>query len=110
MANITSARREGASKRGLASIMPAFIRASLTMRRPVTMVFAQHFETITDAIAAERQVKGWSRAKKEAMINAEWNRLLNWRSGEVHIRGKGRHKQAYKADVRSWTPTQRNVP
>jgi len=44
-------------------------------RRPVTMVFAQHFEIITDAVAAERQVKGWSRAKKEAMINGEWNRL-----------------------------------
>jgi putative endonuclease len=37
-------------------------------RRPVTLVFAQHFDTITDAIEAERQVKGWSRAKKEAMI------------------------------------------
>jgi putative endonuclease len=45
------------------------------VRRPVTMVFAQHFQTITDAIATERQVKGWSRAKKEAMINGEWNRL-----------------------------------
>jgi predicted GIY-YIG superfamily endonuclease len=45
------------------------------VRRPVTMVFAQHFQTITDAIASERQVKGWSRAKKEAMINGEWNRL-----------------------------------
>ena len=44
-------------------------------RRPVTLVFAQHFDTITDAIAAERQVKGWSRAKKEAMIRGEWNRL-----------------------------------
>jgi putative endonuclease len=45
------------------------------MRRPVTMVFAQHFETITDAVAAERQVKGSSRAKKEVMIAGEWNRL-----------------------------------
>jgi putative endonuclease len=44
-------------------------------RRRVRMVFAQHFESITDAVAAERQVKGWSRAKKEAMINGEWNRL-----------------------------------
>ena len=34
-------------------------------RRPVTLVFAQHFDTITDAIAAERQVKGWSRARKK---------------------------------------------
>jgi len=39
------------------------------------LVFAQHFETITDAIAAERQIKGWSRAKKEAVIKGEWNRL-----------------------------------
>jgi putative endonuclease len=39
------------------------------------MVFAQHFDTITDAIEAERRVKGWSRAKKEAMISGEWNRL-----------------------------------
>ena len=45
------------------------------MRRPVTLVFDQHFETITDAIAAERQIKGWSRAKKEAVIKGEWNRL-----------------------------------
>ncbi len=45
------------------------------MRRPVTMVYAQHFETIADAVSAERQVKGWSRAKKEAMIRGEWGRL-----------------------------------
>jgi putative endonuclease len=44
-------------------------------RRPVTLAFAQHFEIITDAIAAERQIKGWSRAKKQALIKGEWNRL-----------------------------------
>ncbi len=32
-------------------------------RLPVTLVHSQWFERITDAIAAERQVKGWSRAK-----------------------------------------------
>jgi putative endonuclease len=44
-------------------------------RRPVALVFAQHFESIVDAVSAERQVKGWSRAKKEAMINGDWDRL-----------------------------------
>jgi putative endonuclease len=44
-------------------------------RRPVTLVFAQHFESITDAIAAERQVKGWSRAKKRALIESDWSSL-----------------------------------
>jgi putative endonuclease len=28
-------------------------------RRPVELVFSQWFERITDAIAAERQIKGW---------------------------------------------------
>jgi len=50
-------------------------RGYTSSRRPVAMVFAQHFDTITDAVAAERQVKGWSRAKKEAMIEGAWSRL-----------------------------------
>src|SRR5215475_13344564 len=40
-------------------------------RRPVTLVFSQWFDRITDAIAAERQVKGWSRANKEAVIRED---------------------------------------
>ena len=45
------------------------------LRRPVRLMFSQHFEVIADAIAAERQVKGWSRAKKEALIKGDWSRL-----------------------------------
>jgi predicted GIY-YIG superfamily endonuclease len=37
-------------------------------RRPIALVFSDYFDQIVDAIAAERQVKGWSRAKKEALI------------------------------------------
>jgi putative endonuclease len=37
-------------------------------RLPVTLVWSQEFQRITDAIAAERQIKGGSRAKKEALI------------------------------------------
>jgi putative endonuclease len=44
-------------------------------RRPVTLAFSQWFERITDAIAAERQVKGWSRLKKEALIQGDFARL-----------------------------------
>ncbi len=40
-------------------------------RRPVTLVFRQDFQRITDAIAAERQLKGWSRAKKEALVRGD---------------------------------------
>jgi putative endonuclease len=44
-------------------------------RRPATLVFQQEFQQITDAIAAERQLKGWSRAKKEALIRGDYERL-----------------------------------
>ena len=44
-------------------------------RRPVRLVFTQHFDVTTDAIAAERQLKGWSRAKKEALIAGNWSQV-----------------------------------
>jgi putative endonuclease len=44
-------------------------------RRPLQLVFAQEFQQITDAIAAERQLKGWSRHKKEALIAGDYTRL-----------------------------------
>ena len=40
-------------------------------RRPVELVWSQDFDRITDAIAAERQLKGWNRAKKESLIAGE---------------------------------------
>jgi putative endonuclease len=44
-------------------------------RRPVRLVWSERFDRITDAVAAERQIKGWSRAKKEALISADWSRI-----------------------------------
>jgi putative endonuclease len=44
-------------------------------RRPVELVWAEYFDRITDAIAVERKIKGWTRAKKEALIKADWDKL-----------------------------------
>ena len=44
------------------------------LRRPVHLAFHQEFSAITDAIAAERQVKGWRRAK-EALIRGDFHLL-----------------------------------
>ncbi|HZZ33027.1 MAG TPA: GIY-YIG nuclease family protein, partial [Phenylobacterium sp.] len=41
-------------------------------RRPVELIYSEYFDRIVDAIAAERKVKGWSRAKKEALIRSDW--------------------------------------
>lgn len=42
-------------------------------RLPVTLVWSEHFLDITDAIAVERQIKGWSRAKKEALTRGDFD-------------------------------------
>jgi len=44
-------------------------------RRPVTLVFSQWFDRITDAIENERKLKKWSRAKKEAFIPGDFEAL-----------------------------------
>ena len=42
-------------------------------RRPVELVWSQQFPTRYEALSAERQIKGWSRAKKEALIAGDWD-------------------------------------
>ncbi len=44
-------------------------------RRPVELVWSEQYQSITDAIAMERRIKGWSRAKKEALIRGDWEAL-----------------------------------
>jgi predicted GIY-YIG superfamily endonuclease len=44
-------------------------------RRPVQLVFSENFEDVRDAIAAEQQLKGWSRKKKEALIAGNYAAL-----------------------------------
>lgn len=46
-----------------------------TRRRPVSLVFTETYDRITDAIARERQLKGWSRRKKEAVIALAYESL-----------------------------------
>ena len=44
-------------------------------RLPVILVFSQEFPTIEEAIFAERMIKGWTRKKKEALINSDFDLL-----------------------------------
>jgi len=41
-------------------------------RRPLELMFLQVFATRDEAFHAERQLKGWSRKKKEAFIEDNW--------------------------------------
>lgn len=46
-------------------------------RRPIKLVFYAEFTDINLAIQSEKQIKKWSRAKKEALINNEFEKLPN---------------------------------
>jgi predicted GIY-YIG superfamily endonuclease len=41
-------------------------------RRPVVLMYAARFPTPREAISFEKQLKGWSRAKKEALMRGDW--------------------------------------
>ena len=44
-------------------------------RLPVKLVWSQEFSTRYEAKEAERRLKGWSRAKKMALIRDDWERI-----------------------------------
>ena len=44
-------------------------------RRPVILAFHEEFPTRAEALGAERQIKGWARDKKEALILGDWDLL-----------------------------------
>jgi putative endonuclease len=44
-------------------------------RRPVVLVYSEYFTNPNQVIAFEKKVKGWSRAKKEALIKSDWDKI-----------------------------------
>ena len=43
--------------------------------RPVKLVYKEEYETYQQAFERERQIHGWSRAKKEALIKGDIDKL-----------------------------------
>ena len=48
------------------------------IRRPVVLVWFESFSDPTQAIMIEKKIKGWSRRKKEALINEDWDKLVQY--------------------------------
>ncbi len=44
-------------------------------KRPVLLVFHEAFKDVNQAISFEKQIKGWTRKKKEALIDNNWDKL-----------------------------------
>ena len=47
-----------------------------SLRRPLRMIFSEQFSTRDEAFAAERRIKGWSRAKKLALAGGDWPEVI----------------------------------
>lgn len=70
-------RRIGAHQSGL---IPGFTQSLL----PVELVWSQQFTTRDEALSAERQIKGWSRRKKLALIRGDWEDVSRLAKGKDH--------------------------
>jgi putative endonuclease len=56
-------------------------------RRPVKLVWLNEYQRPQDMVAAERQLKGWSRKKKQAAIAGNWKILPDLARRQSHYRG-----------------------
>ena len=63
-------------------------------RRPVELVYSTMFYDVLQAISFEKQVKGWSRKKKEALIKENWNDLKKFSECQNNS-----HSKNYKNDM-----------
>lgn len=66
--------RSGLDKR-IGEHVAGVFRGYTYWRRPVELVWSQEFQCLTDAIGCERQLKGWRREKKEAVIRGDYDAL-----------------------------------
>jgi putative endonuclease len=85
-------------------------------RRPVALVWSQDFPSRLEALEAERRIKGWSRAKKEALIAGDWERVSllarNRQAAEHPSTSSGRTKERKappSASIAEATKTPPNV-
>jgi predicted GIY-YIG superfamily endonuclease len=70
-----------------------FLGGYTASRRPITLVWSQEFSDINDAIKAEWQIKGWSRRKKEALINGDFG-LIHELAQSVEVRERRERKHS----------------
>ena len=69
-----------------------FYQGYPSARLPVELVWSDEFPTENEAFLTERQIKGWSRAKKEALIRGDWDVLHDI------VKLERRAREAYRRD------------
>jgi putative endonuclease len=62
-------------ERRIAAHQSGEIKSYTSTRLPIELVYSQEFVTRTEALEHERQIKGWSRKKKEALMRGDWEEI-----------------------------------
>jgi len=62
-------------------------------KHPLRLVWVQEFSTRLEALERERQLKGWTRRKKEALIRGDWN--------AIHALARARKRPPFDSPVAS---------
>ena len=64
------------------------VRSYTYYRRPVKLVYYETFIDPNEAIEFEKQIKGWSRRKKEALIEGNWEKIKIYAECKNHTSHK----------------------
>ena len=75
-------------------------------RRPVVLVWSQDFPDRQSALESERQIKGWSRAKKEALIRGDWPAIQRLAARATVLRDAGSTSSPAPQDERDGVVTE----
>ena len=67
-----------------------------SQRLPIKLVYAAEFSNLADAYAREKQVQGWSRAKRKVLIEGNFDVLPTLSHNPLvgSARGRARNRQA----------------
>ncbi len=69
-----------------------YFKGYTSSRLPVELVWQQDFATEREALVCERQIKGWTRAKKEALIRGDFEAIHAIVKSERNQREAKKHK------------------
>ncbi|GAA5087686.1 hypothetical protein GCM10025760_09150 [Microbacterium yannicii] len=58
-------------------------------RRPVELVWQAEFQRIAEAFGWEKRIQGWSRAKKQLLIDGRYEELPGWSARTRSARSPG---------------------
>ena len=72
----------------------------LASRRPFIVVWIGEFETRAGALAFELKLKGWSRAKKAALVVGDWNLISQLAKSSTQVGVPMKHGDASERRIR----------